>query len=90
MARLTALLLLLAPAVAHGHDWYPPNCCSGGDCGPIKSERVTHADDGDGYVVDGKFHVKLSEVRRSPDGRYHGCFPTQKLLRCFWAPPDGS
>lgn len=75
-------------ATARGHDWYPPSCCSGGDCAPIAGERVKP--EGAGYLVDGRFHIAKSEVKDSMDGRYHGCFPTAERLLCFFAPPPGS
>lgn len=71
---------------AHAHDWYPPLCCSGGDCAPLASSRVRPEGAG-GYVVDGKFHVIRKDVQDSPDGQYHACFPTSERMACFWAPP---
>jgi hypothetical protein len=80
-----AVLLFALPAPAH--EWYPPSCCSGGDCAPIAEQRVRATPTG--YLVDEKFPVKHSEVRKSMDGRYHGCFPKPTELRCFFAPPRG-
>lgn len=82
------LVVLYPLARAGAHEWYPPWCCSGGDCGPLAASRVqlTAA----GYVVDGRFTIPLSEARKSMDGRYHGCFPTKDDLKCFFAPPPGS
>ena len=87
MIRL-ALALLLVSTAALGHEWYPSWCCSGGDCGPLAGERVKPV--AGGYLVDGKFTVPMAEVRKSMDGRYHGCFPTPTDLKCFFAPPPGS
>jgi hypothetical protein len=52
-AFLAAILLCPAIATAVAHDWYPPWCCSGGDCAPIADERVRP--EGSGYVVDSRF-----------------------------------
>lgn len=91
------LLLLMAIAVfapyAKAHDagkgWsYPWECCSDRDCEQISETRVRPVQGG--YLVDGKFHVPQAEVRHSPDGRFHACFPKPDVLKCFWAPPSGS
>jgi hypothetical protein len=73
---------------AHAHSWYPMECCSGGDCAEIAPSRVKTS--AAGYVIDGKFAVPYRDVRQSPDGRFHACFPTPEWLRCFFAPPPGS
>lgn len=86
MMRILSILLLSC-ATAAAHEWYPPSCCSGGDCAPLADERVSTTSTG--YVVDGKFHVPHSQVRKSMDGRYHGCFPRPTELRCLFAPPRG-
>ena len=88
MALLAVVLIALILS-AGAHDWYPPYCCSGGDCAPIAGERVEQQPGG-GYIVDHKFVVPRSEVKDSMDGRYHGCFPTPDSLKCFFAPPPGA
>jgi hypothetical protein len=75
--------LFLSPAFAH--EWYPPDCCSGGDCIPIANERV-HAMIS-GYVIDGRHIVPYSQVRTSLDGRFHACFPRPDKLQCLFVPP---
>lgn len=85
--RLAAVILLALASPAFGHSWYPANCCSGRDCDVLSESRV--APHGSGYIVDQRFIVPASQVRRSMDGRFHGCFPTPNELRCFWAPPVG-
>lgn len=70
---------------ASGHEWYPPSCCSGGDCEVLAEGRVK-ALDGGGYLVDERFRVERAEVRESLDGRFHGCFPTPDRMVCFFAP----
>lgn len=85
-AWLLAVLVSVALAgVALSHDFYPIDCCSNRDCEPLSGSRVRVL--AWGYVVDGRFTVPSHEARRSPDGRYHGCFPKSGELRCFWAPP---
>lgn len=73
---------------AHAHSWYPIECCSGDDCAEIAASRVRVT--ARGYVIDGKHVVPYGEVRQSPDGRFHACFPTADWLRCFFAPPPGA
>lgn len=86
--------ILLAAALgcwlghAIAHEWYPTECCSGGDCEPIPETRVQF--NSAGYVVDGKFVVPYGEARRSMDGRYHACFPNPEYLRCLFVPPQGA
>lgn len=80
------LLLLIGPAA--GHEWYPPACCSGGDCGPLEDSRV-HPLAGGGYLIDGLHYVRPADVKDSQDGRFHGCFPSKDKLVCFFAPPRG-
>lgn len=73
---------------AWGHDWYPPYCCSGGDCAPISDTRVTR--DGTDYIIDHRWRIPSTEVKPSLDGRYHGCWPDpQQPPRCIFVPPDG-
>ncbi len=85
------VFLLVKPAGAHEanmgwqYDWV---CCSDKDCDEISQDRVRT--EPSGYVIDGRFHVPQTEVRFSPDGRYHACFPNPDNLRCFYAPPSGS
>ena len=80
-------LFLYAMSYAKAHEWYPPWCCSGGDCGVLEGKRVKPIVGG--YLVDDRFTVPMSEVRKSMDGRYHGCFPKADELKCFFAPPPG-
>ena len=90
---ICAALLILSLYGARGHNWYPPECCGGadsyGDCIAINPGRVAAHNNGD-YLVDGKWLVLRLDVRNSPDGQYHGCFPYSGVLRCFFAPPSGS
>ena len=92
IGRVVALLIIaVAPALAHdtGKGWaYPWECCSDKDCEEISETRAKPVQGG--YLIDGKHHVPQSQVRHSPDGRYHACFPQPDVLKCFWAPPSGS
>lgn len=86
------VISVVNPALAHDapSGWqYPWECCSGHDCAEISNDRVKPVDDG-GYLIDGKHLVPRAEVKDSPDGAFHACFPTPDILRCFWAPPRGA
>lgn len=83
--------VLVQSAIAHmaQSGWaYPIECCSGHDCEVLDSKRV-HTTAG-GWLVDDKFFVAYAMARKSPDGEFHGCFPTKQAIGCFWAPPQGS
>ena len=85
MAARIVLLLLILISPATAHEWYPVACCGGRDCGPINPSRVVALPDG-GYKVDGIFIVSAGDVHFSLDGRFHACFASTGLLRCFFAP----
>lgn len=88
---ICAVQLFVSKALGHTAEsgWaYPIECCSGTDCAEIADSRVTTSPAG--YVIDGKFVVPQSQVRQSPDGKYHACFPNPERLQCFFAPPAGS
>lgn len=63
---------------------YPFECCHNLDCAELAPGRVKPTPGG--YLIDGKFLVLQKDVRFSPDGRYHGCFPKPDKMGCFWAP----
>jgi len=90
---LVLLIIVWGIGEAMAHDaamgWsYPWECCHDHDCTEISADRVHTSPSG--YVIDGHIVVPQSEVRQSPDGRYHACFPKPDKLRCFFAPPTGS
>lgn len=87
LIALASLLFILSPAFAHS--WYPHECCHDKDCAEIADNRVRQ-DGAGGYIVDGKFPVHRSQVKTSPDGHYHACFPNPDLLLCFFAPQPNS
>jgi len=84
MILLLLLCLLAGPAVAHS--WYPKDCCSGTDCAPMASSRVSVTPAG--YVIDGRYTIPHGKALWSPDEQFHGCFPPAMQGRpgCFWAP----
>jgi hypothetical protein len=85
-----AFVGMMLPVLAHDapSGWtYPIECCSGHDCDEIASDRVKAV--ASGYLVDGKHLIQHADVKQSPDGAFHACFPTPDILRCFWAPPRG-
>ena len=88
VGTVVASLFAVRPARAHdtGKGWsYPWECCSDRDCEEISAARVRPVQGG--YLIDGKFQVAQADVRHSPDGRYHACFPQPDVMKCFWAPP---
>ena len=81
-------LILYTPTPAVGHEWYPPLCCSGGDCAPLDPKRVIELTAG-GFLIDNRFYVPQKDVGPSLDGRYHACFPKPDDMKCFFAPGRG-
>lgn len=77
-------LIYSASRPVRAHGFYPGECCSNRDCAPLSAVRV-HPVVG-GYLIDGLHFVFESQTRVSPDGKYHGCFPTPDTLLCFFAP----
>jgi hypothetical protein len=75
--------LVVVSVVSLIHSWYPRDCCSDKDCGPIPSNRVQVTPDG--YVVDGRWRVAFSAAKTSPDEEYHLC-AAPSGLRCFFVP----
>jgi len=85
--------LLLLPPSAPAHDWYPRECCSGGDCAP--ADTVVRRDDGS-YLVTARgmsivIPADYSEWRKSPDGRIHVCIwklrSGNRYLTCAFRAP---
>lgn len=85
--------VVLTPAQAHS--WYPPRCCSGGDCMPVP--------EGGAWPTPTGFHVRFtdpvwgavdedveqSKADISKDGQYHVCLKPAGMpqrIRCFFAP----
>jgi hypothetical protein len=73
MAGLAGIIVGCAPA--HGHDWYPFECCARNDCMPAKAIEA----DGRGgmTVIVGDLRIGIPGdfvPRASPDSRVHVCF----------------
>jgi len=90
---LTLAFLALMAGVSTAHEWYPADCRSGQDCGPIDDSRVTRTLQDD-YVVDGKWIFARDDkatTRQSLSGRYHACFPDPNAKpKCIFVPPEGT
>lgn len=91
-AGFALVALAIGATVAHGHEapsgWiYPHSCCHDQDCAPIDAKRVKELPHG--YLIDGTHFVREADVRDSPDGIFHACFPTKdKPPICFWRPSN--
>ena len=74
---LSAVLasLFVASPVARAHEWYPPECCAGQDCGP--ADTVVRRDDGSYLVTARGLSVVIpatyGDWKLSPDGQVHVC-----------------
>ena len=97
MKLTCTLLVLILPATALAHSWYPYECCSDRDCYPVAIEQVTSTQGG-WMLKDGTF-IGHREARPSPDGRFHICRYEDgkgKMISipgkpaCFWAPIGAS
>lgn len=92
LVGIAAVAWLLAASAVMAHDWYPPWCCSDGDCRALleeKGETVLEVPEGwrlwDGRVIARRFS------KPSPDPKFHLCEePTTKAIICFFAPPGSS
>lgn len=72
---LIALPTIGVTSLAHGHSWYPHECCSDRDCEP--ADTVDTDATGHMIVVVGRRRIWIPfglESRLSPDGRVHICF----------------
>lgn len=92
-----ALLIAWMIETAQGHDWYPPDCCSGCDCRPVAAEDVRVTAGGWLVVSTGEvigFHD--GKLRPSRDGGFHRCSPAYckpgaaDRTICLFAPGMGS
>jgi hypothetical protein len=86
----------LAPAKAH--DWYPQDCCEGGDCAPVDNvTRIAPAGDGDTrLVLTSKLGTAILPpdfpLRESKDHRMHVCMRPSLYggmgVTCVLMPPS--
>jgi hypothetical protein len=86
----------LSPAKAH--DWYPHECCHGGDCAPVDNvTRIVMAASGQtGLILSSKLGTALLPpdfpVRESKDHRMHVCMRPSLYggmgITCVFMPPS--
>jgi hypothetical protein len=86
---------LLSPAKAH--DWYPHECCHGGDCAPVDNvTRIVMAASGQtGLILSSKLGTALLPpdfpMRESKDDRMHVCMRPSLYggmgITCVFMPP---
>jgi hypothetical protein len=83
---------------ARAHDWYPLDCCGGGDCAEVEHVTYDRAPNGSGALPilavttrHGTALVPADFPRRdSPDEKMHACMRpdrTQMRLVCLFVPP---
>lgn len=86
--------LVLFPAPAHPHGWYPWECCSNEDCAPV--EKVEMVSQGrrvttrHGTVL---VPVDYRPVKVSQDAQFHACMrrgETGEMELICWFEPSGS
>jgi hypothetical protein len=100
IAFLAAAALALFAQPALSHDWYPNQCCSGGDCYAISTSEVVALPDGSwevketGEIFAGPNADATRKVKFSPDGQYHRCsfnHDRKATSICLFIPlPNGS
>ena len=85
----------LSPAKAH--DWYPHECCHGGDCAPVDNvTRIVTAASEAGLILTSKLGTALLPpnfpVRESKDHRMHVCMRPSLYggmgITCVFMPPS--
>ena len=94
---LAVALAICAAFPAHGHSWYPRECCSDHDCAPVENiDRFVAEDRSARQFIVTRTHGKAVirqniPVRESQDGRMHACMrydPFGELeVICLFAPP---
>ena len=99
-AILAAASFLFFAQPALSHDWYPHQCCSGGDCYAISQSDVEALPDGSwevketGEIFAAPNATSMRKVKFSPDGRYHRCSFNHDIKAtsiCLFIPlPNGS
>lgn len=91
-AAILAALLFFVFAFfgdAHGHSFYPAECCSDRDCAPYPSNLVKEMPAG--YALATGEFIERKRVRFSPDGAFHLCrHEATQLILCFFVPNNGS
>lgn len=91
-----ALALCIAITWAHGHSFYPYQCCSEMDCYPVSVPRdeIERREDG-WFLKKERVTIPFSSARTSPDHQFHICrndLGNGTLITpkgeppCLWAP----
>jgi hypothetical protein len=89
---MLTVLFMTVPAGAH--EWYPYECCSDHDCGPIALEQEPVEEHGGFRLLDGRF-MPYREIKNSPDNQWHLCEskwqpePKDRKILCLYAPIGG-
>ena len=98
---MTGLLLCGVSSVAHGHSWYPQECCHDQDC--EEAEETSPPSDDYSRTLKGKKTGTVVNVPRnfpsrpSQDGKTHMCVmggsgyfmpKGEPLLLCVFLPPE--
>lgn len=87
VARLVLAFVLSTIALhwAFGHSWYPSDCCSEGDCIETTWQDVAEVDGGAWIYYPKGIEFKGSQIRQSPDGKYHVCYDQESYKpRCIF------
>lgn len=92
--------LVVLSSAARTHEWYPYECCAGGDCYAISPNEIEGLPDGSwkikatGEIFAGPNANSLRKVRFSPDGGFHRCSRNRDRKAaslCLFIPlPNGS
>ena len=88
IAILAAAIPWIVPA--HGHSWYPKECCAETHC--HVTDRVRELPDGSAEVQVGSETIvvyRWLKRRTSPDGHYHLCYSKWDkvpVVYCFFEP----
>ena len=98
---ILAVLTMFAARPAQAHLWYSDYCCNGKDCAPIRPEKVRAIAGGFLVTLYPGDHPQVTERQQfliaykdailSQDNDFHIClYPTQRDMRCFYAPSTES
>jgi hypothetical protein len=95
------LTSLVTGAIAH--EWYPSNCCGGGDCHPVPCQELVQDQstrwwrwvptaESEPRWPPGKalyFDFAPERLQGSPDGMCHTCVSNTMAPMCIFIPPGG-
>jgi hypothetical protein len=101
IANISSVFAVIAScglSPARAHDWYPHECCHGGDCAPVDNvTRIVMAASGEtGLILSSKLGTALLPpnfpVRESKDHRMHVCMRPSLYggmgITCVFMPPS--